>query len=76
MSSAPTLNIREAIDEITLAVAHPGKDDLSTEISEQAMAYMAKVLPTSRLMDDEIERRPSADFDAAKFPRCAGATST
>jgi hypothetical protein len=76
MSSAPTLNIREAIDEITLAVAHPGKNDLSTEISEQAMAYMAKVLPTSRLMDDEIERRPSADFDAAKFPRCAGATST
>jgi hypothetical protein len=36
MSSAPTLNIREAIDEITLAVAHPGKNDLSTEISEQA----------------------------------------
>ena len=56
MSSAPTRNIREAIDEITLAVAHPGKNDLGTEIEKQAIAYMAKVLPTSGLTDDEIER--------------------
>jgi len=56
MKKTATLNLRSAIDEITLAVAHPGKSDLSTEITEQALAYMAKVLPTYRLTDDEIER--------------------
>jgi hypothetical protein len=56
MSNAPTLNIREAIDEITLTVAHPGKNDLATEIEELTVAYMDRVLPTSALTDDEIER--------------------
>ena len=56
MSNAPTINIREAIDEITLAVAHPGKNDLATEIKELTVAYMDRVLPTSGLTDDEIER--------------------
>jgi hypothetical protein len=52
----PTLSIRSAIDEITLRIALPGKKDLSNDITEQAIAYMARHLPRSRMTDEEIER--------------------
>jgi hypothetical protein len=54
MTEAATINLRSAIDEITLAVAEPGKNDLSTEITEWTVAYLDRVHLTAGLTDDEV----------------------
>jgi hypothetical protein len=58
MNDLPTLNIREAIDEITLAVAGPVEEtELAIEIVDKALEYLFHVRGNlSGLDEQEIER--------------------